>query len=115
MARILFLELGFRALCKDQSPGQGIRCDCLVAWFYGFSVNLYRKRMEKKELTLEESIYSLMRTMDKQTKLVVPLQHWALVRNYAGQLQRDFDVDFEIHRMKTTRMKYDLILVTRSR
>ena len=70
--------------------------------------------MERKELTLEESIYTLMRKMDRNTKLVVPLQHWALVRNYAGQLQRDFDAKYEVHRMKTKNMKYDLILVTRS-
>jgi len=68
------------------------------------------KRFSETEET-DQSIFTIMRRMDDRTKLVVPIEQWALVRNYAGQLKRDFGVQFEIHRMHTNRTKLNLILV----
>ena len=69
----------------------------------------------RKIETTEQSIYTLMREMDSKTKLIVPIEQWALVRNYAGQLKRDFDAQYEIHRIRTARTKLNFILVTRNR
>ena len=67
----------------------------------------------KEVEAIDASIYSLMKQMDKSEKLVVPIDQWARVRNYAAQLKRNFGVQFEIHRMHTSRMKRDLLLITR--
>ena len=63
--------------------------------------------------TVEESIYSVMRKMDKNTKLIVPIENWALARNYAAQLENDFDAEFSVCRMRTNRTKKNFILVER--
>ena len=54
-----------------------------------------------------------MREMDQNTKLIVPIDNWALARNYAIQLEKDFDVKFSVHRMKTNRTKKNFILIER--
>lgn len=63
--------------------------------------------------TTEQSMYSIMREMDKNTKLIVPIENWALARNYAAQLENDFDVEFSVCRMRTNRTKKNFILVER--
>ncbi len=61
----------------------------------------------------EQSMYSIMREMDKNTKLIVPIENWALARNYASQLENDFDVEFSVRRMMTNRTKKNFILIER--
>lgn len=61
----------------------------------------------------EQSMYSIMREMDKNTKLIVPIENWALARNYAAQLENDFDVEFSVRRMMTNRTKKNFILIER--
>ena len=63
--------------------------------------------------TTEQSMYSIMREMDKNTKLIVPIESWALARNYAIQLESDFDVEFSVRRMRTNRTKKNFILIER--
>ena len=63
----------------------------------------------------EQSIYTIMREMDKNTKLIVPIENWALVRNYACQIESDFDVKFFVRRMKTSHTKKNFILIERVR
>lgn len=63
--------------------------------------------------TTEQSMYSIMREMDKNTKLIVPIENWALARNYAIQLESDFDVEFAVRRMRTNRTKKNFILIER--
>lgn len=63
--------------------------------------------------TTEQSMYSIMREMDKNTKLIVPIENWALARNYAIQLESDFDVEFSVRRMRTNRTKKNFILIER--
>ena len=68
--------------------------------------------MVSTEIT-EQSMYSIMREMDKNTKLIVPIENWALARNYAIQLESDFDVEFSVRRMRTNRTKKNFILIER--
>ena len=63
--------------------------------------------------TTEQSMYSIMREMDKNTKLIVPIENWALARNYAAQLENDFDVEFSVCRMRTNRTKKNFVLIER--
>ena len=63
--------------------------------------------------TTEQSMYSIMREMDKNTKLIVPIENWTLARNYAAQLENDFDVEFSVRRMRTSRTKKNFILIER--
>lgn len=70
--------------------------------------------MKEIEAT-EQSIYSIMREMDKNTKLIVPIENWALARNYACQIESDFDVKFFVRRMKTNHTKKNFILIERVR
>jgi len=63
--------------------------------------------------TTEQSMYSIMREMDKNTKLIVPIENWTLARNYAIQLESDFDVEFSVRRMRTNRTKKNFILIER--
>lgn len=63
--------------------------------------------------TTEQSMYSIMREMDKNTKLIVSIESWALARNYAIQLENDFDVEFSVRRMRTNRTKKNFILIER--
>lgn len=58
-------------------------------------------------------MYSIMREMDKNTKLIVPIENWTLARNYAAQLENDFDVEFSVRRMRTSRTKKNFILIER--
>lgn len=58
-------------------------------------------------------MFSLMKKMDMRSKLMVPLDNWALARNYAGQLQRDFGVKFSVKRMTTSRTKLNFVLIER--
>ena len=51
--------------------------------------------------------------MDKNTKLIVPIENWTLARNYAAQLENDFDVEFSVRRMRTSRTKKNFILIER--
>lgn len=62
---------------------------------------------------VEESIFSLMRKMDDKTKLIVPIEHWVLVRTYAQTLKRDFGAAFSVRRMMTPYTKLNLILIER--
>ncbi len=68
----------------------------------------------KETETTEQSMYSIMREMDKNTKLIVPIENWALARNYAIQLERDFNVEFSVRRMRTNRTKKNFILIERT-
>ena len=63
--------------------------------------------------TTEQSMYSIMKEMDKNTKLIVPIENWALARNYAVQLESDFDVEFSVRRMRTNRTKKNFVLIER--
>lgn len=63
----------------------------------------------------EQSIYSIMREMDKNTKLIVPIENWALARNYACQIECDFGVKFFVRRMITSHTKKNFILIERVR
>ena len=65
--------------------------------------------------TTEQSMYTIMREMDKRTKLIVPIDNWALARNYACQIECDFDVKFSVRRMRTSRTKKNFILIERVR
>ena len=69
--------------------------------------------MKETEET-EQSMYTIMRGMDKNTKLIVSIDHWDLVRMYASQLKRDFGVTFSVRRMITGRTKKNFILVERA-
>lgn len=69
----------------------------------------------RPEKTVEESIFSIMREMDMNTKLVVPMEQWMLARSYAQTLKRDFGVVFRVRRMMTPKSKLKLILVERKR
>ena len=68
----------------------------------------------KETETTEQSMYSIMREMDKNTKLIVPIENWALARNYAMQLESDFNVEFSVRRMRTNRTKKNFILIERT-
>ena len=68
----------------------------------------------KETETTEQSMYSIMREMDKNTKLIVPIENWALARNYAIQLESDFNVEFSVRRMRTNRTKKNFILIERT-
>lgn len=70
--------------------------------------------MDNGEKTIEESIYTLMKKMDLNTKLIVPYENRCLVMNYASQLQRGFGVKFETCRIKTNKSKLPFLLVIRS-
>lgn len=63
--------------------------------------------------TIEESVLSLMRKMDPNMKLVIPIEMWNSARDYAWRIKRDFGVKFRIRRMKTSKTKKNLILVER--
>ena len=62
-----------------------------------------------------QSMYTIMRDMDLNTKLIVPIENWALARNYACQLESDFDVKFFVRRMRTDHTKKNFILIERVR
>lgn len=64
--------------------------------------------------TTEQSMYTIMREMDKNTKLIVPIENWVLARGYANQLKKDFDVKFSVCRMITNRTKKNFILIERT-
>ena len=68
----------------------------------------------KETETTEQSMYSIMREMDKNTKLIVPIENWALARNYAIQLESDFNVEFSVRRMRTSRTKKNFVLIERT-
>ena len=68
----------------------------------------------KETETTEQSMYSIMREMDKNTKLIVPIENWALARNYAIQLESDFNVEFSVRRMRTNRTKKNFVLIERT-
>lgn len=70
--------------------------------------------MGYKEKTVEESIYTIMKKMDLNMKLIVPYENWGLVRNYASLLRRDFGVQFETCRLKTKKARLNFVLVTRT-
>ncbi len=61
----------------------------------------------------EGSLYSIMRNMDMNTKLVVPYEQWAMVRSMAHGLKKDFGAKFKVRRMMTPRTKLNFILVKR--
>lgn len=67
----------------------------------------------KEVETTEQSIYTIMREMDKNRELIVPIESWMLVRNYAAQLKRDFGVKFSVNRMQTDRTKKNFVLIRR--
>lgn len=58
-------------------------------------------------------MYTIMREMDLDTKLIVPLEAWQLARMYATQLKQAFGVEFKVRRMLTKRTKRNFILVER--
>lgn len=62
-----------------------------------------------------QSMYTIMRDMDLNTKLIVPIENWALARNYACQLECDFDVKFFVRRMRTDHIKKNFVLIERVR
>ena len=51
--------------------------------------------------------------MDLNTKLVVPIEQWKLVRSMAHGLKKNFGVKFKVQRMMTPKTKLNLILVER--
>ena len=67
----------------------------------------------KEVETTEQSIYTIMREMDKNRELIVPIENWMLARNYAAQLKRDFGVKFSVNRMQTDRTKKNFVLIRR--
>lgn len=67
----------------------------------------------RPEEPIEESIFSIMRKMDKNTKLIVPIEQWLMARTIARDLKKDFGVEFKVRRMMTSRTKLKLILVER--
>ena len=54
-----------------------------------------------------------MRKMDKNTKLIVPIEQWLMTRTIARDLKKDFGVEFKVRRMMTPRTKLRLILIER--
>ena len=62
-----------------------------------------------------QSMYTIMRDMDLNDKLMVPLENWALARNYACQIKREFGVKFFVRRMRTDHTKKNFILIERVR
>lgn len=67
----------------------------------------------RPEETIEESIFSIMRKMDKNTKLIVPIEQWLMARTIARDLKKDFGVEFKVRRMMTPRTKLKLVLIER--
>ena len=67
----------------------------------------------KEVETTEQSMYTIMREMDANTKLIVSIDSWILARNYASGLKRDFGVKFRVRRMHTKNTKRNFILIER--
>lgn len=67
----------------------------------------------RPEENVEESIYSLMMKMDTNTKIIVPIEQWALARNYALDLEIKLSAKFNVRRMMTSRTKLNFILIER--
>lgn len=69
----------------------------------------------RPEENVETSIFTIMKKMDTNTKLIVPIEQWALVRNYALDLEIKLNAEFRVRRMMTSKTKLNLILVERVR
>ena len=67
----------------------------------------------RPEENVETSIFTIMKKMDTNTKLIVPIEQWALVRNYALDLEIKLRAKYKVRRMMTPRTKLNLILVER--
>ena len=60
-------------------------------------------------------MYTIMREMDPNDKLIVTIDAWNLARNYALMLGKNFNVKFRVRRMQTRNTKRNFILVQRIR
>lgn len=69
----------------------------------------------KKIETTEQSMYTIMREMDPNDKLIVTIDAWNLARNYALLLEKNFEVKFKVRRMQTRNTKRNFILIERIR
>ena len=67
----------------------------------------------KETETTEQSMYTIMREMDPNDKLIVTIDAWDLARNYALILEKNFKVKFSVKRMQTINTKRNFILVQR--
>lgn len=63
----------------------------------------------------EQSMYTIMREMDTNDKLIVTIDAWNLARNYALLLEKNFEVKFKVRRMQTRNTKRNFILIERIR
>ena len=70
--------------------------------------------MEKELETVKESTYSLMRKMAVNEKIVIPIEHWQLVRSYAYTLKKKMDRRYKVNRMCTDTTRTDFLLVVRT-
>lgn len=60
-------------------------------------------------------MYTIMREMDTNDKLIVTIDAWNLARNYALLLEKNFEVKFKVRRMQTRNTKRNFILIERIR
>ena len=69
--------------------------------------------MMKKIEETNQSMYTIMREMDKNSKLIVSIDYWTLARLFASHITREFGVKFKVRRMVTSHMKKNFILIER--
>lgn len=70
--------------------------------------------MENLE-TIEESIYSLMKKMKVDEKMVVPISEWKHARSYANHMKDKYKMLFLVSKMGTRKTRCDHILITRTK